>query len=66
MKRPIAVSTASGRCLYVAAEPYHVTLADTAKVHGGHTLLTAQARELGEALIAAADAVEGKQAAQGG
>jgi hypothetical protein len=66
MKRPIAVSTASGRCLYVAAEPYHVLLSDTAMRHGGYTLLTAQARELGEALIAAADAVEGKVTARGG
>jgi hypothetical protein len=55
----VAIGTASGRCLYVDRQPYHVGLSDHASAHAGWTLLTSQARELGSALIAAADSVEG-------
>lgn len=54
------VGTTEGRNLQVACTPHFVVLRDPAVAHhNGSTLNTHQARSLGEALIRAADAVEG-------
>jgi len=58
--RVASVGTTQGRMLEVVRSPHHVQLHDAATPHVGWTLNTEQARELGQALSDAADAVEGK------
>ncbi len=49
-----------GRVLEVCCQPYHVGLRDSGvSSHNGFTMTTDQARQLGGALVRAADSVEG-------
>jgi hypothetical protein len=54
------VGTCDGRCLAVDATPAgHVLLGDGLAVNRANTLNAAQSRELGQALVRAADVIEG-------